>query len=179
MRGATKTPGHAVVLRPLGTIAAELGWFFAVDDGRRTRPYFDQASARQLAAWLRVPEHDARQEPMHRRIRRWVVAVDDPDAGVLQAAYAPRAWPAALRDELGKYTGIVVRLASAMEWPGETWAQDLLEIRVACRLDAALVAGGPEVFAVFRTAAVGLLSHALAAYVAVRGSSPAFGGVRP
>jgi hypothetical protein len=97
---------------------------------------------------------------------------------VLQAAYGPRAWPPALRGELGRFTGIVVRLASAMEWPGETWEQDLLEMRVAARLDVALATGGREVFAVFRTAAAGLLNQALAVYIAARGRTPTVGGGR-
>lgn len=166
------------MLRPLGTISEELGWFFSVDDGRRERPYFDRASARHLAGLLGVPVYAVSQERFHRRIRRWLVGIDDHDAGVLQAAFAPRAWPPALRRELGRLTGIVVRLASAMEWPIETWEQDLLEIRVAARLDVALATGGREVFAVFRTAATRLLSQALAAYIAARGRTPAIGGVR-
>jgi hypothetical protein len=65
-----------------------------------------------------------------------------------------------------------------MEWPSETWEQDLLEMRVATRLDVALATGGREVFAVFRTAAAGLLNQALAAYLAVRGWTPVVGGGR-
>ena len=177
MRGPTGSQGH-VALRPLGIISEELGWFFSVDDGRRVKPYFDRASARHLGVLLGVPEYDVCQEPVHRRIRRWLLGISDHDAGVLQAAYGPRAWPPGLHRELGRFTGIVVRLASAMEWPGETWEQDLLEIRVATRLDVALEMRGAEVFAVFRTAAAGLLNQALAAYFAGRGRTPAVGGVR-
>jgi hypothetical protein len=163
-------------LPPLGIVGEELGWFFSVDDGRRVKPHFDKASRQHLAALRGVPVHAVCQERIHRRIRRWVVRVDDHDAGVLQAAYASRAWPPGLRRELGKLTGIVVRLASAMEWPEETWEQDLLEIRVATRLDVALATGGRDVFAVFRTAATRLLSRALAAYIAARGWTPTVGG---
>jgi len=177
LRGPGGSREH-VALRPLGVVEEELGWFFSVDDGRRVRPYFDRPSARHLAGLLGVPVHAVSQERVHRRIRRWLVGIDEHHAGVLQAAYGPRAWPPALRGDLGSFTGIVVRLASAMEWPGETWEQDLLEMRVATRLDIALATGGPGVFAVFRTAAAGLLNHALAAYLAVRGWTPAVGGGR-
>jgi hypothetical protein len=173
---------EVVALRALGTVSDELGWFFSVDDGRRVRPQLNKASESQLAALLRVPKEvlasQSGQERVHRRIRRWLVAIREHDIAVLQAAYGPRAWPRALCRELGVFTGIVVRLASAVEWPSETWEQDKLEIRVATRLDAAFAKGGPEVFAVFRTAAAHLLNHALGAYVAVRGQTTAIGGVR-
>lgn len=177
MRGPGGSREH-VLLRPLGVLEEELGWFFSVDDGRRERPYFDRASARHLAGLLGVPVYAVSQERFHRRIRRWLVGIDDHDAGVLQAAYGPRAWPPGLRGELGRFTGIVVRLASAMEWPGETWEQDLLEIRVATRLDVARATGGRGVFAVFRSAAAGLLNQAIEAYLAVRGWTPTVGGGR-
>jgi hypothetical protein len=63
-----------------------------------------------------------------------------------------------------------------MEWPGETWEQDLLQMRVATRLDVARTTGGRGVFAVFRSAAAGLVNQALAAYLAVRGWTPVVGG---
>jgi len=172
-----RTPHRDVVLRPPRIVTEELEWFFSVDDGRRVKPYFDKASARHLGVVLGVPVHAVSQERVHRRIRRWLLAISEHDVAVLQAAYGPRAWPPALHRELGKLTGVVVRLASAMEWPGETWEQDLLEMRVATRLDVALATGGREVFAVFRTAAAGLLNQALAAYLGVRGRKPAIGRV--
>ncbi len=62
------------------------------------------------------------------QIRKRLGRMGDPDAGVLGAAYAPRPWPRALRRELGRLTGIVVRLASvdSGEWPEERNAQDVL-----------------------------------------------------
>jgi hypothetical protein len=175
LRGATGSREDGA-LPSIGIVGEELGWFFSVDDGRRVRPYFDRASARHLAGVLRVPEQDVCQERVHRRIRRWLLAIREHDVAVLQAAYGPRAWPPELRRELGRFTGIVVRLASAMEWPRETWEQDLLEIRVATRLEAVLAARGREGLAVFRNAAMRLLSHARATYIAARLQTPAVGG---
>jgi hypothetical protein len=165
-------------LPPLGSAQDELGWFFSVDDGRRVKPHFDRTSGRHLAGLLGVPEHEVCQEAVHRRIRRWVVAVGDHDAAVLQALCGPRAWPRALRDALGGLTGVVVRLACAVEWPDETWEQDLLEMRVATRLDAVLAARGRAGLAAFRTAAGGLVHEALAAYFVVRGRAPGVAGGR-
>jgi hypothetical protein len=148
-------------------LEALLGWFFSVDDGRCTRPYFDELSARELHA-LAGPH--ACEEQVHRRVRRRLLRISNHDAGVLQAALAPRAWPKRLRKELGRLTGIVVRLASARDWPEETSEQDLLEVRVATQLDVVLAHGGGASLDPCVTSAAGLLRRALGAYRAAAGA---------
>ncbi|HEY1696284.1 MAG TPA: hypothetical protein VGG39_29165 [Polyangiaceae bacterium] len=147
-------------------LEALLGWFFSVDDGRCIKPYFDKLSARQLRA-LRGP--DACEEQVHREIRRRLYGISNHDAGVLQAAFAPRAWPKGLRRELGRLTGTIVRLASAGDWPEETWEQDLLEMRVAVQLDVVLAEAGGAFLAAYRASARALLRQALVAYGVVPG----------
>jgi hypothetical protein len=109
-----------------------------------------------------------------------LLGLSDHDAGVLQTAYTPRPWPPTLRKELGRLTGIVVRLASAArEWPTEKSEQDLLEVRVAKRLDLALVTVGRDAFAAYRTSARALLNRALAAYTSAHDGAPTAGRRRP
>ena len=112
-------------------------------------------------------------------IRKRLLGLSDHDAGVLMAAYAPRPWPPGLRDELGRLTGVVVRLASAgAGWPSGRPAQDVLEVRVARQLDLALATVGREVFAAYRASARALLGRALRAYRAARDAEPAGAGRR-
>jgi hypothetical protein len=147
-------------------LEALLGWFFSVDDGRCIKPYFDKLSERQLRA-LRGP--DACEEQVHRAIRRRLYSVSNHHAGVLQAAFGPRVWPKGLRRELGRLTGIVVRLACGGHWPEETWDQYLLEMRVATHLDAVLAHTGGAFLAAYRASARALLRQALLAYGVVPG----------
>ncbi len=114
----TTTLPFVFQLRPLPSIDEELDWFFnkAEADMGASSNYqqalgIDSASARRTA--VDYVEASAR----YRRIRRWLKAIDDYDAGVIQAAYELRDWPVALFDELGRLTGIVVRLSCTPEQP--------------------------------------------------------------
>ncbi|MGH7293391.1 MAG: hypothetical protein ACRELB_00590 [Polyangiaceae bacterium] len=140
-----------------------LGWFFSVDDGRWPKPYFDERSERHLRA---LRGADACEEQVHRQIWRRLARMSDHDAGVLQAVFAPRAWPRGLRRELGRLTGIIVRLVSAGDWPAETTEQDLLEMRVATQLDVVLAQAGGAFLAAYRVSARALLRRSLGAYEA-------------
>jgi hypothetical protein len=154
----------------------ELRWFFSVHDGLRGSPFFEELAARRHPE---VPESDDHEARVYRQIRERLLGLSDHDAGVLKAAYTPRPWPPRLRDELGRLTGIVVRLASAeTEWPSETSEQELREVKVAKRLDLAVVTVGREVLAAYRTPARALLKRAVGAYRAARDAEPTAGGRR-
>jgi hypothetical protein len=103
--------------------------------------------------------------------------IPDRDAGVLQCAYAPRPWPVRLRKELGRLTGIVVRLSCVRKtWPGERGRQLAVDAENAEILHAMLRAGGEEnvhVLRDLRREAQLELAHALGEYtLARRGRSP-------
>jgi hypothetical protein len=139
----------------------ELRWFFSVHDGTRWSPFFEELEARRHPE---LPENDVHEARVYRQILERLLGLSDHDVGVLKAAYAARPWPPRLREELGRLTGVVVRLASAAdEWSSEKSEQDVLEVCVARRLDLALVTVGPEAFAAYRTSARALLKRTLAA----------------
>ena len=103
-------------LRALPSVDEELDWFFnraECDMGLSSN--YQQALRARSAAPLRTPEDAAEAAHRQRRIRGWLEVMDDADAGVLQAAYELRPWPVALFDELGRLTGIVVKLACALD----------------------------------------------------------------
>jgi hypothetical protein len=103
-------------LRPLPYIDEQLDWFFnqaECDMGLSSN--FERALGIDSTSSRRTPEDAAEAAHRYRRIRTWLKAIADSDAGVLQAAYEVRNWPVALFDELGRLTGIVVRLACALD----------------------------------------------------------------
>jgi len=166
-------------LAPSLTVDQELQWFFNAEDGD-----FDSASnfGRLLSSvaddgeW-RTPEDHAHAREKHRIIRSHLKSIPDHDAGVLQSAYAPRPWPVRLRKELGRLTGIVVRLSCARKtWPGERGTQLAVDAENADMLHAMLRAGGEEnvhVLRDLRREAQLELAHALGEYtLARRGRSP-------
>ena len=150
-RFEVRHPAGYEPLPPVGVADEELRRFFAIFDGRR---------------WSSVLEDREDYRVVIARLRR----LDEHHAGVLRAAYTPRSWPEGLREELGRLTGVVVRLASAeMGWPSEQWDQEMLEVRVATQLEVARAASGRVVFAPYRTHARALLRRALAAYAPMGG----------
>jgi hypothetical protein len=59
----------------------------------------------------------------------WLKAIAGSDAGVLQAAYEERSWPAELFQALGRVTGVYVRLACALDrWPEDRASQQVVEM---------------------------------------------------
>jgi hypothetical protein len=75
------------------------------------------------------PEETVEAAHAYRTVRRWLQAIDDRDAGVLQAAYESRPWPVHLYDDLGRLTGVVVRLACVVgAWPADRRAQQAMEM---------------------------------------------------
>jgi hypothetical protein len=103
-------------LRPLPSVDEELDFFFnRAECEMGLSSNFEQALGPRSTAARRSPEDAAEAAHRYRRIRTWLKAIADSDAGVLQAAYELRDWPVALFDQLGRLTGIVVRMACALD----------------------------------------------------------------
>jgi hypothetical protein len=178
MRGArrAKAASPAPTLGQLGpspAVEEELLFFFTAEDGDTSGSNFGRmlSSVADDGSW-RTPEDHARAARRHRVIRSYLKRIDDRDAGVLQCAYAPHAWPPRLVRELGRLTGVVVRLSCDEEtWPEERSLQLALDARNAETLDAMLRGGGDEnreVLRDLRREAQRRFSRAVVAYVAAR-----------
>ena len=122
------------------------------------------------------PEENLGAAHAYRTIRGWLRAIDDSDAGVLQAAYEVRPWPMDLYDDLGRLTGIVVRLAcDPTTWPADRRAQQAVEMaRAEALADECLQwrgqSDGPII--PLRRRAEKRFVQAHHAYAAVRGDGP-------
>ena len=126
---SSRAPG-VHMLRATPTVETELEWFFnRVECDMGIRSNFHAVLSGQLAPSEGVtPEDAAEASYAQRRIRGWLLAIPDADAGVLKSAYEQRAWPGSLVDELGRITGVVVRLACALDrWPADPAAQRVVE----------------------------------------------------
>jgi hypothetical protein len=129
---------------PSAEVDEELVWFFCAEDGdfapqsnfgRMLSPVSEDGT------W-RTPEDHFAAVRRHRALRGCLRSMPDRDAGVLQCAYLPRPWPVRLRKELGRLTGIVVRLAcDRATWPEERGQQLALDAENAERLDGMLRRG--------------------------------------
>jgi hypothetical protein len=170
------------VFIPTGPADHELEWFFTMaecDIGGRSA--FVASLARVLDDEPGDTTMEERAEAAHaqRKILRWIHEVGDHDAGVLQVAYVAKPWPLTLREELGRLTGVVVRIASAeVGLPDDERALDALEQRTAMRLDEALARRLP-ILERFQRLASPLLRRAFVAYVRERGGKekPVLAGV--
>ncbi len=171
------------LFRPYGNADTELEWFFTMADSAVGSPSnFVESLLPVPASWKDDDTMETRVEAAHaqRTLLKWVQEVGDFDAGVLQAAYTARPWPLLLREEFGRLTGVIVRLATVdTGLPEDPKALDAVERRTAIRLNDAL----PRRGAVFdRVVPKGsqLLQAAFAAYVRERGGKerPVLQGVR-
>lgn len=114
----TSTMPFVHQLRPLPSVDDDLMWFFnSSESAMGAISNFEATLGRSSAAIPHSPEDAAEASHRQRRIRRWLKVIPDSDAGVLQAAYELRDWPVALFDQLGRLTGIVVRMACALDMP--------------------------------------------------------------
>ena len=174
MKGSQRTAPTLAQLGPSVAVDAELQWFFCAEDG-------DFASSSNFGRMLssvtddgewRTPEDHTRAVQRHRVIRSHLKSIPDGDAGVLQCAYAPRPWPIRLAKELGRLTGIVVRLSCDRKtWPDKRGEQLAVDAQNADRLHAMLRAGGDEnrhVLRDLRREAQVRFAHALGAYTLAR-----------
>ena len=119
------TAVHA--LRAVPVVDTELEWFFnRVECDMGIRSNFQRSVGRPGDE--PSPESAAEAAHSYRLIRRWLLSIPDAHAGVLQAAYVIRPWPPRLYDDLGRLTGIVVRLACALDpWPADTRSREVIE----------------------------------------------------
>jgi hypothetical protein len=161
-------------LAPSAAVDEELLWFFLAEDG-------DFASVSNFGRMLspvtedgewRTPEEHAAAMRRHCVIRSHLKSIPDGDAGVLQCAYAPRPWPVRLVKELGRLTGIVVRLScDRARWPDARSHQLAVDAANADKLEAMLRAGGDEnrrLLRDLRREAELRFAHALGEYAAAR-----------
>ena len=120
------------------TALAEVEWYFQLAETEMGAPSnFGRvlASVGPDGHW-RTPEDQAEAVTAYRRIRTWLYAMPNSEAGVLQAAYEPKPWPAALRERFGDLTGIAVRLTCPLkDWPEDRRLQELMDKARARALD--------------------------------------------
>lgn len=168
LRDPSPEPHYA---EPCGPADEELEWFFTMEESSLgLRSNFEDA--------LRIQRHRRdRSDSFHvaARVRRIILErlrrMGDPDAGVLEAAYAPRPWPGPLLDELGRLTGVVVRLATRKVGVLRARDRPRVEEEVARALvDSFKKEGGAEL-ACLREWAETYFDHAYGAYRQQRGTS--------
>ena len=161
---------------PRGKADTELEWFFTMaESDMGARSAFVASLARVLPDEPGDNTIEERVDAAYaqRTLLRWLQEVGDHDAGVLKAAYMARPWPLMLREELGRLTGVVVRIRSAeIGLPDDDRALDALEQRTANRLNEALANGAPLIERLQQQASP-LLKRAFEAYVRERGGREA------
>jgi hypothetical protein len=166
------TSNHCIAAGAKGTRAApfpispavdeELEWFFAVQNGDVEYESWGDEDGGYTAGAM-----------AYRKIRIWLLEMEDRDAAVLKSAYTPGPWPAQLHETLGRLTGVVVRLASAeIGWPEDSAEQDKLEARAGAYLDRARVQSGTAPLTRFRSRATELLRSAIQSDARERGRGP-------
>jgi hypothetical protein len=119
---------HALRTRPAFDVELEW-WFNRAESDMGVQSTFEQSIVpRRQRRDDPIPEAATHAATAYRQIRGWLLAIPDRDAGVLQAAYESRPWPPRLYDDLGRLTGVVVRLACALDaWPEDRRMQQALE----------------------------------------------------
>jgi hypothetical protein len=166
-------------LRPKVSLDDELDWFFnraECDMGNQSN-YLAMLGRHGPGSLMPSPEDAAEAAHRARRIRGWLRAMASSDAGVLQCAYELRDWPVALWDALGRLTGVVVRLACALDGVLEdrkalqviemARADWLAEQTAHAAIDTTLIR--------LRREAQARFARAHEAYTVVRGDTPRLG----
>jgi hypothetical protein len=167
---APPTLAHLV---PSPATEEELRWFFHIEDGDPSPLVYGRLlpSVTEEGEWRTLADHTAANR-RHCVIRSHLKSISDRDAGVLQCAYAPRPWPPPLAKELGRLTGIAVRLScNRATWPDERSYQLGVDTMNARKLEAMLHQGGGEnvrVLRDLRREAQARFAGALGQYVAAR-----------
>jgi hypothetical protein len=179
-RRRNETPGGGDLgrARPSETVDTELAWFFNAAEGELgDESNFGRlfSSVSNSGEW-RTPEAHVEAARAYYRIRAWLRAMPDSDAGVLQAAYEPRPWPRRVRQELKLLTGIAVRLTTdPATWPERRELQLADDAENAKILDRVCADRGPKDIALLqdlRRLAEARLAGAIRRYVEVRGPGP-------
>jgi hypothetical protein len=173
-RAPTSSPAPTLArLTPSPVIDEELQWFFHIEDGDTSSSNYGRMLSpwTEDGEWRTLAEHAA-AERRHPVILSHLKSLADVDAGVLQCAYAPRPWPVRLAKELGRLTGIVVRLScDRASWPEERGGQLALDAENAEKLHTTLRTGGDRerrVLRDLRREAEGRFARALGEYVSAR-----------
>jgi hypothetical protein len=130
MRQAPRSVAFVHELTPSPAVDAELSWFFNVAECEMSATSNYQAAlGRHAEGTLPTADDAVEAARRHRQIRTRLKSLPDSDAGVLQAGYTLRPWPVVLYDELGRWTGVVARLACAgSPWPDDWRAQERVEM---------------------------------------------------
>jgi hypothetical protein len=168
-----KTAPTLARLAPSPAIDEELQWFFHIEDGDTSSSNYGRMLSpwTEDGEWRTLAEHSS-AERKHRVILSHLKSLADVDAGVLQCAYAPRPWPVRLAKDLGRLTGIVVRLScDRATWPDERGQQLALDAENAETLHTLLRTGGDgerRVLRDLRREAESRFARALGEYVSAR-----------
>jgi hypothetical protein len=173
-RVPTSSPAPTLArLAPSPFIDEELRWFFHIEDGDTSSSNYGRmlSHVTEDGEWRTLEEHAA-GERKHRIILSHLKSLADVDAGVLQCAYAARPWPAGLAKELGRLTGVVVRLScDRATWPEEHGQQLALDAENADKLHVLLRSGSDayrRILRDLRREAEGRFARSLGAYVEAR-----------
>jgi hypothetical protein len=154
-------------LRPKLSIDDELEWFFnrAEGDMGLQSNFIDALEAEYERAF----EGHLEAARRHREIRDRLRSIADSDAGVLQVAYEQRDWPEILVRRFGRLTGVIVRLACALDhWPSDRPAQQVVERARAEWLVPECAAGVGKTLGRLCNEAGARFSRASSAYEATR-----------
>lgn len=156
---------------------AELEWFFEVAETELEAP---SNFGRMLASvspegYSRTPEDQLEAAVAHGTILRWLRAMPNNEAGVLQVAYEPCLLPRVVRKRFGRLAGVAVRLTCRLdEWPEERRLQEEMDRAKAEKLALKCTSGKHAKFLRrLEERAKERFERALAAYVAVRGARSA------
>jgi len=174
---------QVLTMRPLGRVLdarlrqdalTEVEWYFQLAEAEMSAPsnFGRMLASVSTEGYWRTPEDHAEAATAYRRIRRWLYAMSNNEAGVLQAAYEPREWPRAVLVHFGDLTGIAVRLTCTIdEWPEDRRLQELMDHTRARELATRCADREGEVMFLERlhARAAARLDFAVASYLRVRG----------
>jgi hypothetical protein len=152
----------------------QLEWYFQFAETEMTAPsnFGRMLASMSPGGYCRTPEDQAEAAVAYRRILGRLRAMPSNEAGVLQAAFEPREWPAVVRIRFGLVTGIAVRLTCSPDtWPKDRRAQEAMDNERA--RDLAGLCARPEQQQTFletlHARAHARFDTALAAYLRARG----------
>ena len=163
-----------------GTYDVELEWFWnraQAEMGMRSG-FESQLGVRAPHAGAPAPDEVVDAAHAYRQIERWLERVLPLHVAVLKAAYEACPWPTPLYDELGRLTGIAVRLACV--YAGETCPEDEPSLRRVLLTRAAVLSAECErcravhvaPLVALRRGAEKYFAHAQHAYARARGKGP-------
>ena len=165
-----KAPLDVLISRALDQ---ELEWYFAYGEAALLRGDVTILPSYAAVRILATEPENAVQKKADRAsrssVRICLLALREPHASVLRAAYTPRRWPEPIERAFESAAPVAVRLALASDpWPPRR-SRSGLEEAAASRLSAAIVAKSRRVRVDrLRARAARLLGHAAVAYMNAR-----------